>query len=325
MTTVQTLLTGARRWRAEVAHGTTWQASLLKAVGFEAAQHARNRLALVLVVFFIPVWLAIVRGIIPGRPIVYQSRIAPAPVTVDASQLALISADLNAVTLIIGFMLFAAVRRSREFDQRLVLAGYSRPCLLLAKLIALVLVALVVSCYATVVLSMFTDPRQPGLLFVSLFSSGLVYGGLGVALGVAVSTELAGMFVIIMVSLVDVMVQNPVINPGRNQTALQFLPTYGPMQSAVAGTFTGGGSFGYVMLGPLWLLVFAAFGLAAFYLRTKDHTQHPPDPGGATVIIRLRGDGTFEVESRRGAVVVHTETDPVPRELTGEGPGCAVS
>ncbi|GAB2997638.1 ABC transporter permease [Amycolatopsis acidiphila] len=307
MTTMQTLLTGARRWRADVTAGTGWQAALLKAIGFEAAQHARNRLALTLVVFFIPVWLAIVRAIIPGHPIEYQSRIAPAPVTVDASRLALISADINAVTLIIGFMLFAAVRRSREFDQRLVLAGYSRPCLLLAKLIALVLVSIVVGCYATIVLSMFADPQQPGLLFASLLSGGLVYGGLGIALGVAVSTELGGMFVIIMVSLVDVMVQNPVINPGKNQTVLQFLPTYGPMQSAVAATFTGGGSFGYLMLGPLWLLVFAAFGLAAFYLRTKDHTQHTAELTGAAVTIRLRGDGTFEVESRSGPVVVHTE------------------
>lgn len=306
MTSVQTLLTGARRWRADVTAGTGWQAALLKAVGFEAAQHARNRLALTLVVFFIPVWLAIVHTIIPAHPVEYQSRVT-APVTVDASRLALISADINAVTLIIGFMMFSAVRRSREFDQRLVLAGYSRPCLLGAKLIALVLVALVVGSYATIVLSMFTGAHRPGLLFASLLSAGLVYGGLGIALGVAVSTELAGMFVIIMVSLVDVMVQNPVINPGKNQAALQFLPTYGPMQSAVAATFTGSGSFGYLMLGPLWLLVFAAFGLAAFYQRTRDHTQHAAQLSGAAVTIRLHRDGTFEVESRSGPVVVHTE------------------
>ncbi|GAA5168045.1 MULTISPECIES: ABC transporter permease [Amycolatopsis] len=304
MTTVQTLVTGARRWRADVLGGTTWQAALLRAVGFETAQHLRNRLALTLVVFFIPVWLAIVRTIIPARPVAYLSRITDAPITVDAGRLALISAVLNATTLIIGFMLFATVRRAREFDQRLVLAGYPRPCLLLAKLIGLGLVALTVGGYATIVLSLYTDVRQPGLLFLSLVAGGLVYGGLGIALGVAVSTELAGMFVIIMVSLVDVMVQNPVINPGRNQTVLQFLPTYGPMQSAVAATFTDTGSFGYLMLGPLWLLVFALFGLSAFYLRTKDHTRSEADAPTAAVTVRLLPDGTFEIESRRGPVVV---------------------
>ncbi|GHF33336.1 hypothetical protein FHX82_005269 [Amycolatopsis bartoniae] len=309
MTTVQSLVTGARRWRTDVLDGTTWQAALVKAVGFEAAQHARNKLALVLVVFFIPVWLAVVRAIIPSRPVAYQSRITDAPVTVDASRLALISAVINAATLIIGFMLFAAIRRAREFDQRLVLAGYPRPVLLLAKLVALVLVALIVGGYATIVLSMFTDVRQPGMLFLSLLAGGLVYGGLGIALGVAVSTELAGMFVIIMVSLIDVMVQNPVINPGRNQTVLQFLPTYGPMQSAVAATFTDTGSAGCLLLGPLWLVAFAAFGLAAFYLRTKDHTRSDAQPDLVAVTVRLLPDGSFRIESRRGAVLVRTESE----------------
>ncbi|GAB3578644.1 hypothetical protein GCM10027445_46070 [Amycolatopsis endophytica] len=318
---VPELLQRARRWHAGIADSTTWQAALLKAVAFEVTQHARNRLALLLVLFFIPCWLAIVRTVIPSRPVEYQSRIAPSPVTVDASELALISGALNALTLIIGFMLFASVRRSREFDQRLVLAGYPRPVLLLAKLTGLVLVAILVSGYATVVMTFYTDPRSSGLLFLSLLSAGLTYGGLGVALGVAVPTELAGMFVIIMVSLVDVMVQNPVINPGKDQAVLRFLPTYGPMQSGVAATFTDGGSFGYLMLGPAWLVVFAAFGFVAFALRTKDHSRHAAsgsgEPEAAVVTVRLRQDGTLEVASRRGPVMVCTEAAAPPLRMPG--------
>ncbi|WP_051362647.1 ABC transporter permease [Amycolatopsis thermoflava] len=315
--TVGELVERARRWQAGIADSTTWHAALLKAIAFEVAQHARNRLALSLVVFFIPCWLAIVRTVIPSRPIEYQSRIAPAPITVDASELALISGALNALTLIIGFMLFASVRRAREFDQRLVMAGFPRPVLLLAKLAGLVLVATVVSGYASIVMGFYCDPHSGGMLFLSLLSAGLIYGGLGVALGVAVPTELAGMFVIIMVSLVDVMVQNPVINPGKDQAVLRFLPTYGPMQSGVAATFTDSASFGYLMLGPLWLLVFAAFGLGAFYLRTKDHSRHtggPGEPEAAAVTVRLRADGTLEVESRRGPVMVCTE-QPAPLRM----------
>lgn len=45
---------------------TTWHVLLLKGIAFEIAQHARNRLALGLVVFFIPFWLALVSSIIPG-------------------------------------------------------------------------------------------------------------------------------------------------------------------------------------------------------------------------------------------------------------------
>ncbi|UJW31238.1 hypothetical protein L3Q67_39625 [Saccharothrix sp. AJ9571] len=313
MTAAPAALRSARaRWTA-MADETTWQASLVKAVGFETAQHARNRLALMLVLFFIPAWLGLVTGILPGSPIEYQSRITGDLITVPANELGLMSAAINAVTLIVGFMMFAAMRRSSEFDQRLVLAGYSRSGLLLAKLVALVLVAVVVSAYAALSMTFFTDVHQGALLGLSLFASGLTYGGIGIVLGVAVSTELAGMFVIIMISLVDVMVQNPVINPGRDQTLVQFLPTYGAMQSGVAATFTEEVSARHLLLGPMWLVAFAIFGLVAFYARTRDHSSHsdapPPAPPTAMVTLRTLPDGTMVVESRQGPILLCSHTD----------------
>jgi ABC-2 type transport system permease protein len=302
------LTTGVRARLDDLAVATTWQASLLKAVGFEVAQHARNRLALLLVVFFIPCWLTVVHGVLPDRPIEFHSAVAGRAVTVAADQLVLISGAINAVTLIVGFMTFAAVRRSNDFDQRLVLAGYSRPCLLLAKLVALFLVAAAVSAYATVAMTFFSDPRSTGALGLSLFSSGLIYGGLGVVLGLALSTELAGMFVIIMTSLVDVMVQNPVINPAETTGVLRYLPTYGAMQSGVAATFTDHGPAGHLLLGPLWFLAFTLLALAAFHRRTRTRTEHtelvPADPAAAVVTLRSRPDGSVVVESHSGPVLV---------------------
>lgn len=49
----------------------------------------------------------------------------------------MISGAMNAVTPIVGFMMFSAVRRSSDFDRRLVLAGYTRSALLVAELVAL--------------------------------------------------------------------------------------------------------------------------------------------------------------------------------------------
>jgi hypothetical protein len=302
------LTTGVRARLDDLAVATTWRASLLKAVGFEIAQHARNRLALLLVVFFIPCWLTVVHGVLPDRPIEFHSAVLDRAVTVPADQLALISGAINAVTLIVGFMLFTAVRRSNDFDQRLVLAGYSRSCLLLAKLVALFLVAAAVSAYATVTMTFFCDPHSVGALDLSLFSSGLIYGGLGVVLGLALSTELAGMFVIIMTSLVDVMVQNPVINPAESTGVLRYLPTYGAMQGGVAATFTDRGSALHLLLGPLWFLVFALLALAAFRRRTRNRAEHtelvPVDVTTAAVTVRSRPDGSVVVESRSGPVVV---------------------
>jgi hypothetical protein len=250
----------------------------------------------------------VVHVVLPGRPIEFHSAVVDRAVTVAADQLALISGAINAVTLIVGFMMFTAVRRSNDFDQRLVLAGYSRPCLLLAKLVALFLVAAVVSVYAAVVMTFFCDPHSTGALGLSLFASALTYGGLGVVLGLALSTELAGMFVIIMTSLVDVMVQNPVINPAENTGVLRFLPTYGAMQSGVAATFTDGGSAAHLLLGPLWFLVFALLALAAFHRRTRNRAEHtelvPADVTTAVVTLTSRPDGSIVLESRSGPVVV---------------------
>jgi hypothetical protein len=302
------LTTGVRARLDELAVATTWQAALLKAVGFEVAQHARNRLALLLVVFFIPCWLTVVHGVLPDRPIDFHSAVVDRAVTVAADELALISAAINAVTLIVGFMMFTAVRRSNDFDQRLVLAGYSRPILLLAKLVALFLVAAAVSVYATAATTLFCTPHSTGALALGLFSSGLTYGGLGVVLGLALSTELAGMFVIIMTSLVDVMVQNPVINPAESTGVLRYLPTYGAMQSGVAATFTDSGSAGHLLLGPLWFLAFALLALAAFHRRTRNRTEHTElttaDPATAMVTLRSMPDGSVVLESHSGPVLI---------------------
>ena len=58
-------------------------------------------------------------------------RATGATLVVDGHDLTLITAGLNSITLITGFVVFAAVRRSRAFDRRLVLSRY-RPAALIA-------------------------------------------------------------------------------------------------------------------------------------------------------------------------------------------------
>lgn len=126
----------------------TWPHSLAKAIGFELIQHGRNRFAIGLVLGFIPFWLSLVDGIVMDTPIGFTYRPEHRVLTVAANQLTQITAADNAVSLIVGFMMFATTFRSGEFDQRLALAGFPRSSLLLAKLSALVAIAGVVSAYA---------------------------------------------------------------------------------------------------------------------------------------------------------------------------------
>lgn len=290
-----------------------WHDSLSEATRYELSQHVRNRVAFALVVVFIPVWLTLVHVIIPDGPISFHHHVTGRAVELDSNRLAMISGAMNAVTLIIGFMMFSAVRRSSDFDRRLVLAGYARSALLLAKLLALTMAAAVVSLYATLVLLLFWGPHLVVPFFLSLMLSGLTYGGLGIVLGVVFRTELAGMFLIIMISLVDVMVQNPIITPSSTSDAIGLLPTYGAMQNAVGAAFTGDLSVGYFLLGLLWLGGSALFGLVAFQRRTRDHinrvdTPAPRELGAAertaTVLLAPGADGSLVVRSTSGPVLV---------------------
>jgi ABC-2 type transport system permease protein len=287
---------------------TTWRSSLAAAVAFDITQHLRNRLALALVFFFIPVWIGLVKAVLPDKPVDYHSRVAERVLTVRADELITISGAINAVTLIVGFMMFAAVRRSGEFDRRLALAGYPRSALLVAKLTGLLLASGVVAAYAAAVMTLYWDPRHVWLIGFSLFVAGLTYGGMGFVLGIVLPTELSGMFVIIMVSLVEVMAQNPVTNPSSNLSLVRILPTYGPMQAGTTAGFTDQTSPGYALMGMLWLAAFGFITVIAFHRRTKNHVHHDspavaPAPIPAVVTLTTRHDGSFEVHSTTGLVV----------------------
>jgi len=50
--------------------------------------------------------------------------------------------------------------------------------------------------------------------------------------------ELEGFFLVMMISLMDTLLQNPVGNPAANKEFLKFFPSYSSMQLTVAGEFT---------------------------------------------------------------------------------------
>ena len=60
------------------------------------------------------------------------------------------------------------------------------------------------------------------------------YGALGLLLGVLVKDDLEGFFLIIMGSLMDTFLQNPLGNPLANRPVLEYFPSFGPTQFASA-------------------------------------------------------------------------------------------
>ncbi len=249
----------------------------LTATWYALSEQVRNRTALLLLLIFVPTWDYLFWLVVPDAPLSFLFRATNALIQVNGRELTLLTAGLNSITLIVGFMLFASTRRNTQFDRRLVQCGYQQSLLILAKLTALVAIAILVSCYTCVVLWVFWRPASLPLVWLGFFCAALCYGALGVLLGVLVRGELEGFFLIIMVSLIDTSLQNPLGNPVANQDFLRWFPSFAPMQLAVAGEFAQHISWGYLLAALAWPIGFALLGMVIFWWKTRAwsvHTAH---------------------------------------------------
>ena len=257
------------------------------ALAFALRNQARNRFAWLLLALFVPAWYALMGSLIPPDPLDFRLFSTGAVLHVNGSDLGLVSAGMNSLTLIVGFAVFAAIRRALPLDRRLVFAGYRQSLLVAAKSLATVAVAATVGLYASLVLLAFWLPSVAGwfAIFAGFALMAIEYGALGLLLGVLVKGDLEGFFLIIMGGLTDTFLQNPVGNPVANKPLLQYFPSFGPMQ------FASGGAFGHtwlwrdLALGGAWAIGFAAVGLVVFQLRTRvrRHTR----AGGSSSASRL--------------------------------------
>ena len=120
--------------------------------------------------------------------------------------------------MITRFTIFAAIRRTLAFDKRLVFAGYRQATLITAKTLAITVVAAAIAGYTSLILLAFWQPGLAGwtAILAACAVIALAYGALGLLLGVLVSNHLAGFFLIIMGSLMDTFLQNPLGNTQRH-------------------------------------------------------------------------------------------------------------
>jgi hypothetical protein len=241
----------------------------LIATRYALFEQMRNRTALLLLIAFVPLWDYIFWLIVPDAPLDFRFRATNVMLQVNGRDLILLTAGLNSITLIIGFMFFASTRKNTSFDHRLILSGYPQSVLILAKLTALVVVAAVVSLYTSIVLFAFWRPSSLPLVWLGFFSIALSYGTFGLLLGVLVRGELEGFFLIIMVSLMDTSLQNPFGNPLANKDFLMWFPSYAPMQFVVGGAFAQTLPWLYLLYSLAWSLAFALLGLAIFWWKTR--------------------------------------------------------
>lgn len=90
---------------------------------FALRNQTRNRLAGVLLTVFVPAWYLLMAALTGHAPLQFRLFATGRVLAVDGRHLTLISAGLSSLTLITGFAVFAAIRKTVAFDKRLVFAG----------------------------------------------------------------------------------------------------------------------------------------------------------------------------------------------------------
>ncbi|MFI6283372.1 ABC transporter permease [Streptomyces sp. NPDC051018] len=255
------------------------------AARFALLEHARNRLALVLAGAFVPLWLSLAYVTVPGNPAHFTLRSVGEVRTDHGNEVIQMIAALNAVTLITGFMMFAATFSSGRFDRRLAMAGYPRTHLAAAKLAALTLIAAAVAAYATVILCLYWSPRQPVPLAFAFFGAAMTYGVLGVTFGSVLRREVEGMVAVAMISGIDIGLQNPLYSSGAESDLVQYMPAFGAVQSAGAAAFSTSWNPLYTAIQWLWFAGAALLALLTFHRRTRSALPRSgrSDPGGEPV------------------------------------------
>lgn len=266
---------------------TTLWYRYLTAARYAISEQMRNRTALLLLVIFVPLWDYLFWLVVPDQPLSFLFRATNVFIQVNGRDLSLLTSGLNSITLIVGFMLFASTRKNTLVDHRLVLCGYPQSLLILAKLTALIAVALVISCYTSVVLWAFWHPISLLLLWLGFFCAALSYGALGLLLGVLVRGELEGFFLVIMISLIDTSLQNPLGNPVANQDFLKWFPTFASMQFSVAGAFARSIPWSYLFASLAWPASFALLGLVIFWWKTRAWSVHTLIPSTESMATSL--------------------------------------
>ncbi|WP_069739830.1 ABC transporter permease [Streptomyces sp. EN27] len=257
------------------------------ATGFALTEHGRNRFAMVLVLLFVPLWTTLAYLAMPDTSAPMQLHATGERLSPRGNELTEISGALNAITLITGFMMFSATFSGSRFDRRLAMSGYPRVHLVLAKVTGLGLISAVVAAYATAITCLAWSPRQPLLLAAALFSAGLTYGALGVVFGSVLRREVEGMFAIVMTSIIDLALQNPITSSGADTPIMRYLPSYGAMQASTAAGFSSNPVPRHLALQLLWFAGTALIALMSFRRSTRStlsvNPQLPePAPGRGT-------------------------------------------
>jgi len=200
----------------------------------------RRRVTLLLLFVVPALFDAIVFATTASRPVDVLVAALGRTSALDNRQLTLVFMGGAAVSFLTCFLGFNLVHKRRDVDARLVLAGFRAHELLTAKLVVLLSLVALLAVYETAMLYLCFAPRHVLGVGCGLLLGGLVYGSLGFAVGAIFTRELEAIFVIVLLTNVDVgWLQNPIYYATSERRGLiENLPGHYPTQLAIVSAFT---------------------------------------------------------------------------------------
>jgi hypothetical protein len=191
--------------------------------------------------------------------------------TLDQRGLSLVFLGTAAVCFLTCFLAFNLVHKRKDADARLVLAGFRAHELLVAKLVVLVALVVLLSTYEAAIIRPYLEPRHILRVASGFLLGGMVYGCLGFLVGAVTRHELEGIFVIVLLTNIDVgWLQNPIYYSTSERRALiESLPGHYPTQLAITGAFTDDIPHGTVSRSLAYAAAALVAALLAFGLRIR--------------------------------------------------------
>lgn len=242
----------------------------ITALRFSFKEQLTNKFAFGLLIIFVPLWYWLLGTLTSSAKLAFKLSSSHQLLHANGHDLTLITAGLNVLSMILGFMFFHSAHRSLSFDRRLTRAGLRQFSFVAAKASALIVTTLLVAVYTILILMLFWHfPNNTFEVWLGFWLVSLIYAALGLLLGMLIDNELVGFFIVIMVSLCDTFLQNPLGNPAANKPALAYLPSYSAMQLGVSGGFTHQFATNQLLLGLGWFVGLVLIGFSIFLIRTK--------------------------------------------------------
>jgi hypothetical protein len=236
-------------------------------VGRELSRHR----AAVTLLFVVPTVLyALIQATAGERLVPFQLSATGGAILAGSERtLSLLFMGSTAMCGLMAFLAFVLTWRPIQTDRRLVFEGYRPAELLLAKIIVIAVASTVVAIYVAMLLLCFHQPSRWGGVLIGFLFAGLLYGLLGIVVGVVSRSELAGILAILLLVNVDPgWLQNPVFYAGaHNRAIIDWLPSHHPCQLVMLSAYTARPLAGEATLCVVWLLGLGAAAGAGYRLR----------------------------------------------------------